>query len=683
VARTDVPATEDQGDDTAPTTGHAEDCAVADESLSTALQLLTAPAAATFPLLLTAVLFLANEHRRDRLVPWIVAVAAATAFVALAMVFAREMRSSQQLSRAAGPLVVASLLVGGIWGSTTFLIDFDATSTTVALLLFPIGASIGSIIIFAPSPTMFLAFQTMLVTTASVGLMLEPRPESASIAIINTGWFVASHVLHRVVHRYFDQAVRLRVRTDHLVARLSEERSHLAELNSLLLHQATHDPLTDLANRRGTLDALAAMLQTRRDDELLGLVYLDLDHFKQVNDSYGHEAGDALLKVTADRIRRVLPDGAVAGRIGGDEIVVMLPKLMDQAEAVALADHLARAVGEPLHVKGRELVTSISVGLALAPLHATTEDALMRYANAALHRAKADGRSRVVLFDGGIRSEIDSRDGAEFELRRALDNGEIVPFLQPEIDAASGRVVGAEILARWLRRDGTVLNAITFVPTARDLGLLEYLQRTVMAQISPIIRRLNALGLPQAFRFRMNLPGDSRARLGDASGWTSLFQGVPPSLLTVDVTERVVHDHLREAAAALESLRSLGVRIGLDDFGRGGSSIMLLRRLPLDEVRIDYRLLDGVSNRTADQATDRAILRSIVTLVHDLGLEISADGVESPTQADTLLALGCNRQQGHLYAPALPPAAFERFLVDSEVALSHPSSQNWSTDELM
>jgi diguanylate cyclase (GGDEF)-like protein len=659
----------------------AENRLVTQAATRAIMRSLTLPAAATFPLVISFAVLFADLTERSRLVPWVVSGAVASAISLLALAFANEMGNAGRIERAQPALVLAGFVIGATWGGAAFLIDAEMMATAGLFLLFPLGASMLSIIVCAPATSVFVSFQTALAGAVSVALLLDPTPESVAVLGAGLSWMMTSLVLYRMVHRDARDTILLRLRTDHLVARLSEERQQLEQLNLLLQHQATHDQLTELANRWGTLEFLQQMLTARADDELVGLIYLDLDHFKHVNDSYGHQAGDALLHHTAQRIRQALPPNAVAGRIGGDEMVVILPGLHDASQAMEVAARLTTTVRQPVHAHGREFMTTVSIGLAIAPLHASTPDALMRFANAALHRAKANGRSRVEQFDARLRSEIDERHGAEFELRRALDQGEIVPFLQPEIDATTGRVVGAEVLARWLRRDGTVLNAVAFVPTARDLGLLDRLQTSVLNQASPVIRRLHMLGLPQDFRFRINLTSSIRERLWTPDLTDRLLHSLPPELITVDITEHLVADDLTEAASVLASMRAIGVRVGLDDFGRGGSSIMLLRRLPLDEIRLDRGVLDGVSAH----ASDRAIIRAIVTLAHDLGLAITADGVETPTQADTLLALGCSRQQGHLYSPALPPGAFERFLVDRELTFSRPqhSQETWSTDELI
>jgi predicted signal transduction protein with EAL and GGDEF domain len=328
-------------------------------------------------------------------------------------------------------------------------------------------------------------------------------------------------------------------------------------------------------------------------------------------------------------------------------------------------------LAQPVHAEGRDIPSSASIGIAEFPAHGFTANDLLRNANTALYRAKNAGRSRIERFDAEMQSEREELLEAEHALRRAIENGEILPFFQPELDAATGRLVGAEILARWLRSDGTVTNAADFIGTAKRAGLLERLTERMIVQARPQIRRLASLGLPEGFRFRVNLPPSSTTLSWRDDPLDALVRGIDASLLTVDVHESAVADDLPTAAATLAAFRARGGRVCLDDFARGVSSLSLLRKLPIDEITAHPH--------------DRAIVRSIIAVVREIGLAVTADGVETGAQADALIALGCVRQQGHIYARALPAEAFESFLVDS-IAEGYVESASagagWHTGEL-
>ena len=456
--------------------------------------------------------------------------------------------------------------------------------------------------------------------------------------------------------------------------------AELAATNHRLTHQATHDALTGLLNRRGTLERIEQMLVDVAPDRPVGLLFCDLDRFKAVNDALGHRGGDRFITIIADRILRSLEPGCIAGRMGGDEFVVVMPGL-DMTGAAVVADRLVGVLAQSVYAEGREMPSSVSIGVASSPQHGLTSSELLRHANAALYRAKACGRNRVELFDADMQEALVVRLESGQALRRAIDDGDIVAFFQPEIDATTGAVVGAELLARWLRRDGTIIPAIDFLEAAQAASLLDRITERVIASARPQMRRLATLGLPDGFRFRINLASERTEQQWHSNVVEWLLQDLDPNLVTVDVHETAVNGDLAGAAANLAGFRSRGGRVCLDDFARGVSSLNLLRRLPLDEVRIDRLAIDTIGSHPHD----RAIVRSIISLVRELGLSVTADGVESGAQADALVALGCVHQQGHLYAPALPSREFEDFLVArmAEQFLQRFSPPpTWGTEEL-
>jgi diguanylate cyclase (GGDEF)-like protein len=651
-----------------------------DETLDLAVRHAMQIGLLSWPVTVALALFFAGETTPAGLAVWIAWGALATVLSSLSLrtYFAPTADGSPR--RPLSTVIATAVASGALWGWPTFLMEVRDDGPTFLFLLFPFAASLVNVILAAPSRLMFLTFQLSLLSSVSIGLMSNPTDVGVGVLGAAWAWFLVSLALHQLVHRDSLAAVRLRHRTDELVDRLEDERQQLAAANAQLQHQATHDPLTDLPNRRGVLSFLDRVLDDAIDGgHQIGVVYLDLDRFKAINDGLGHRAGDVLLQVVSDRLRRVLPLEAVAGRLGGDEILVVLPHVESPAEIEAAAGRIARAIAEPIHLEGREVSTSTSMGLALGPTHGATGPELVRSANAALHRAKASGRNRWQAFDDQLRERLARRVDDEQALRRALDHGEIVPFFQPEVDAATGRVVGAEVLARWLRRDGTTLPAASFIGLAKEVGVLPRLQQVVVSQARPAIRRLGALGLPDGFRFRVNLSPRPAGRAWEPDLVRELVAGIPVDLLTLDITEQLVLDDVPRAAGALATLRAEGVHIGLDNFGRGASAITLLRRLPLDEVRIDRETIEGITTHPHD----RAIVRSIVALVRELGLSITAEGIETAMQADALLALGCPRQAGHLYAAALPTPAFERYLIERELqANSTDGATNWSTEHL-
>jgi len=446
-----------------------------------------------------------------------------------------------------------------------------------------------------------------------------------------------------------------------LVRDLTEESRRLAEANEHLRFLNTHDALTGLANRRGVIDRLdEALAASAGSGRPVAALFLDVDRFKSINDSLGHASGDQLLQVIARRLSIVVDEHSLAGRLGGDEFVLVLSGDVSHDHTLDVARRVARSLGEPLELAGRLVRVSTSIGIAISdPLAIETAGDLLNSANSAMHRAKDAGRDRIEVFTPDVRAEMQRRAGEERLLRRSIDNGDVVPFFQPEFDAATGQLVGAEVLARWIRRDGTIANAGEMLSMAEDASTLERLTAVMMQQARPVIRRLGALGLPTRFRFRVNLPHRCSPRAWRDGQVPAYFAGIDPRLLVLDVYETGVRDDLTGAAGVLTELRSQGMRICLEDAGRNGASLSLLRSLPLDEIRVDRSHVDTITSH----ANDRAVVRAMVGLAHDLGLAVSADGVETGAQADALLALGCQCQQGHLWASPMTADALGELIV--------------------
>ncbi len=638
---------------------------VSEASLAQAAKLLLPSNLAILPVFLIIGVALRNQVSQPRLAYWCLIGVITELLAVLATWSYRRERLGGGTGLKSLPLVrLSTFVVGAAWGSSLFVPDPNNTSLVLLFAVFAYGASAFAMLLTIPRTDLYVAFEVPLFLTGALALAFTRDSRLFTVGLLALGYLLFATSIHRIANRGALEAIELQWQSEQLMSTLAEEHQLLlkannafAELNSRLAHQATHDPLTGLFNRRGAIDALDKALTAAGDSSSVGLLYLDLDRFKHINDSLGHRGGDQFIAVIADRLARSIDPGATAGRIGGDEFIAVLPNC-DIGASLAIASRITSVLGQPIHAEGREVPSSVSIGVAVGPIHGVDASELLRYANAALHRAKGAGRNRVELFDGSVKTELNRRINSEQALRRALDDGDIVPFFQPEIDATSGQVVGAELLARWLRRDGVVVPAAEFLEVAAHAGLLERMTEHVMQQARPLIRRLSTLGLPDGFRFRVNLPPRATERSWRENPLDTLVGGIEPTLLTVDVTESAVVDDLAAAAANLASLRVRGVRVCLDDFARGVSSLSLLRRLPLDEVRIDRTSIDTITAHPHD----RAIVRSIISLVREIGLTATADGVETGAQADVLIALGCIRHQGHLYSRALPASEFESFL---------------------
>ena len=665
--------------------GRSLDERVQDDALKHVVANLAPLQVLLLPVALLVAAVMRNDVAEERLSIWVAGAILTTVLVGITCWWARTHPVVDGITTVLSATSLAC--VGAVAGLSTWVAAASAIDVEVMFALFPaVSLAVGTIVC-AGRRDMFLAYAIPLTATASYGLFSTGDSRMQALAALYIGYSVTQVALHHTVSRSLLASLRLQFTSQALAVRMASDQlaltdayEQLSETNARLAHLASHDPLTGLLNRRGTLERIDEVMADLDEHESVALLFCDLDRFKAVNDLLGHRGGDQFITVLADRLARSMEQGCVAGRIGGDEFVVVLPG-HDTARAAAVASRLVGVLAQPVHAENRAVPSSVSIGVASAPAHGRSTSDLLRNANAALYRAKHSGRNRVELFDGDMHLELQAMLDAEQSLRRAIDEGEILPFFQPEIDAATGRVVGAELLARWLRPDGTVASAAEFINIARKAGLLERLTEKVFAHARPDIRRLASFGLPDGFRFRVNLAPSST----DRSWWNNpldeLIRGIDPSLITVDVRESAVVADLPTAAATLAAFRARGGRVCLDDFARGVSSLSLLRKLPIDEVRVDRQAIDTITTHPHD----RAIVRSIIAVVREIGLSVTAEGVETGAQADALIALGCVRQQGHHYAKAMPAEQFESYLVARQAegfAASAANATDWNIDDL-
>ena len=424
-----------------------------------------------------------------------------------------------------------------------------------------------------------------------------------------------------------------------------------------MLRRATTDQLTGLVNRVEFHDRLRTALR-QRCDESVTIVLLDLDHFKHVNDSFGHHRGDELLIAVTQRMTEQLPDGAVLARLGGDEFAVMLSTGSTTADAIALAHRFTGAFNEGIVLDGAvTLHVGASMGIAAAPEHADSVETLIARADVAMYLAKAHGGGHAI-YDPSLDTSSARRVLLLGDLRRALATGEIICHFQPIADTR-GNIVAAEALVRWQHPDLGLIMPGEFVELAEVTSLSEPLAMTVLHHALRHHESLRAICADVSVSINLtagNLMNvafiDDVCRMLDQAA-------VRATWLTVEITERTLVGRVAMMLPSLHKLRDLGVRIALDDFGAGQTSLALLRALPLDELKIDKVLIDDIARGTS------AVVESIIDLAHQLGLGVTAEGVEEQTVLDRLVAIGCDRIQGYHVARPMPPAAMVRMLGSS------------------
>ncbi|MBA2529559.1 MAG: EAL domain-containing protein [Euzebyales bacterium] len=440
-----------------------------------------------------------------------------------------------------------------------------------------------------------------------------------------------------------------------------EDVTERRRFESQLARRALHDTLTDLPNRALLLDRLGhALAAGARRDGVVAVLFVDLDHFKQVNDTVGHEGGDQLLVAVAARLRETMRPGDTVARLSGDEFIVVCEDVDTPEAARTLADRITEKLSLPFTVEGTAVYVGASVGVAVAAGPPTTPEKLLHDADLAMYRAKQLGRGRSEMFDKRLRDRSRQRSQTETALRQALGNRELRLAFQTQIDLRSGRPVGVEALLRWEHPQRGLLEPGAFLSVAEDTGL-----------ILPIGEWVLKASCRQAVRWRSELRSTVRMAVNVShrqlshpsfAGFVERVLGdtdLVPDDLVLEITENAVLDDEARTLEALRELRDLGVRLVVDDFGTGYSSMRHLREMPfLDGVKIDRSFVAGLGRN----AVDSAIVVATIALGQSLGLTVTAEGVETVAQADRLIDLGCDEAQGFHYGRAQPAAAVASLL---------------------
>jgi diguanylate cyclase (GGDEF)-like protein len=587
-------------------------------------------------LILLAALWMSPE--RPWAAAWTTAVLAFALFYGVRSVRHRAVKPVAVSARTVQRAVRNAFLLGTIWAALPALFFVGASSGgQVVIACLCAGMLGGGGMAFASLPVAAIAFTGPLVLASAFAVARSGDPTYFLVGLLMV---IYTGVLLRGV---FVHALKLTAR---LVAQIEAEKA------------ARRDPLTHLPNRIALEESLHdAFARLGRTGEHFALLYLDLDEFKTVNDRLGHAAGDALLVAVADRLRTCTRDGDTLARFSGDEFALIAAAVATPDDALGLAERIVKAFDAPFDVDDTKV--TVSIGIALAPMNGADPGALLKNADTALYGAKLGSGAPVQIFQTAFEVRARERRTLGNDLRAALQRGEFHLVYQPVLDLARDRLVGCEALLRWTHPTRGLVPPLEFLQVAEETHLIHPIGAWVVREACR-----TAAGWPADTRIAVNLSAVQfrNATILDVIVKALTESGLAASRLEIEITESILMSEDAVALATLDALRGLGVRVALDDFGTGHSSLIYLRRLPLDRIKVDRSFIAGLT-------TDRdcvAIVKFVIALAGDLGMSVTAEGVETPEQLSGLRAMHCGEVQGHLVSPPVSSAEIAALFRDRD-----------------
>lgn len=420
-----------------------------------------------------------------------------------------------------------------------------------------------------------------------------------------------------------------------------------------------YDQLTKLPNRQMLKERLTeALARAWRSGKMVGLVILGIDNFKMINDSLGHETGDRILQDVGKRLVSATRAGDTITRFGGDEFALILEDIADTQGAIIACKKMVECFADPFDFDGQEHYVTASMGLAFYPADSEEKDTLIQNAEIALHRSKDTGKNSYSFFTAEMNDTVQRRLELESKMRKGLLKGEFIAYFQPKVDLEQAKIIGMEALVRWLTEDGSVISPGEFVPLAEETGLIVEIGMQVLLQATKFAKELHDEGFDINVSVNLSSKQLDQKNLIESVQQALDSSGLPPRFLWLEVTESGMSIDPARAISLLNNIKKLGVNVSMDDFGTGYSSLSQLKKLPIDELKIDRSFVINLPN----DIEDMTIANAIVSMAQALHLRVTAEGVEEIEQLEFLQGLGCEEIQGFYYSPPLSPDNFREYI---------------------
>ncbi|QOY53750.1 EAL domain-containing protein [Candidatus Sulfurimonas marisnigri] len=551
---------------------------------------------------------------------------------------------------------------GAAFGLTLFFLENLEVEYHFFILSMLVALAAGAILTIGEVFTIYISYLAGMLVVTFIWMLLHAEHIYNMGALLIFGVFFYLVSTSRRYADNFREIVLEKNRAKEHICEQEKAQEEIIEQKCILDYQAKHDSLTDLPNRALFNDRLKLGIQkAKRNGTILALYFIDLDNFKIVNDSLGHEMGDKVLKEVTLKLKSIMRINDTLARWGGDEFTVILEDLKNSAAASTLAQKIIKVLTEPLVISGHTLYVTCSIGISLYPQDGKNSEDLIKYADSAMYKAKNEGKNNIQFYSDDMTKLALERVVMESSLRSAINNEEFVVYYQPQIDATNDKLTGMEALVRWNHPINGLVSPFKFIPLAEETGMIVEIDNIVMNIAMKQFRIWKDEGYnPGLLSLNLSMKHLEQQNYIKHLKASMQMYSIDAQELELELTESDIMKRPEEAIVKLKEISDLGVRIAIDDFGTGYSSLSYLKKLPINKLKIDKSFVDDIP----DDEDGKAIVRAVIALTHSLNLELIAEGVEEESQKDFLLENGCNNIQGYYYSKPISFVNIQEYMKD-------------------